>query len=154
MSEPGAVYIRPMTKADLDGVMVIEQASYPAPWKREHFLQEIHSHTSFPHVAVLDEQVAGYLCLMSLFEEAQILNIAVAPQQRGRGVARKLMELALELARERGAQVLVLEVRESNVAAIKLYEQFGFVQYFTRKGYYEGKEDALLMEKILVSKPE
>lgn len=129
--------------------MAIEQVSYPTPWKREHFLQEIHSHTSFPYVAAIDELVVGYVCLMSLFEEAQILNIAVAPQQRGRGVARMLMELAVSTARERGAEVLSLEVRESNAAAIRLYEAFGFVRYFVRKGYYEGKEDALLMEKML-----
>ncbi|MFA7062453.1 MAG: ribosomal protein S18-alanine N-acetyltransferase [Pedobacter sp.] len=143
-----------MTKSDLDGVLAIEQVSYPTPWRREHFLQEIHLHTSFPYVAVLDEMVVGYVCLMSLFEEAQILNIAVAPQQRGRGVARMLMELAVSIAREHGAEVLVLEVRESNTAAIKLYEDFGFERYFLRKGYYEGKEDALLMEKILASKPD
>ena len=152
MSVPETVNIRPMTKSDLDGVLAIEQVSYPTPWRREHFLQEIHLHTSFPYVAVLDEMVVGYVCLMSLFEEAQILNIAVAPQQRGRGVARMLMELAVSIARERGAEVLVLEVRESNTAAIKLYEDFGFERYFLRKGYYEGKEDALLMEKILASK--
>ena len=149
MSEPETVHIRPMTKSDLDGVMDIEQVSYPAPWKREHFLQEIHSHTSFPYVAVIDELVVGYVCLMSLFEDAQILNIAVAPQQRGKGIARKLLELAVSTARERGAEVLALEVRELNAAAIKMYEDFGFVRYFVRKGYYEGKEDALLMEKIL-----
>jgi len=154
MSVPETVNIRPMTKSDLDGVLAIEQVSYPTPWRREHFLQEIHLHTSFPYVAVLDEMVVGYVCLMSLFEEAQILNIAVAPQQRGRGVARMLMELAVSIAREHGAEVLVLEVRESNTAAIKLYEDFGFERYFLRKGYYEGKEDALLMEKILASKPD
>ena len=149
MSEPGTVHIRPMTRADLDGVLAIEQVSYPSPWKREHFLQEIHSHTSFPYVAVIGELVVGYVCLMALLEEAQILNIAVAPQQRGRGVARMLMELAVGAARERGAEVLVLEVRESNAAAIRLYEEFGFERYSVRKGYYEGKEDALLMEKML-----
>lgn len=138
-----------MAASDLDAVLAIEQVSYPAPWKREHFLQEIHSPLSFPSVAVVGEQVIGYLCLMSLFEEAQIMNIAVAPQQRGRGVGRRLVELAISTARAKGAETLVLEVRESNAAAIALYEAFGFVRYFVRKGYYEGKEDALLMEKAL-----
>jgi ribosomal-protein-alanine N-acetyltransferase len=142
--------IRPMANSDLDGVLAIEQISYPAPWKREHFLQEIFSHSSFPYVAVLDDQIAGFVCLMSLFEEAQILNIAVAPQYRCKGVAGKLLELAVGIARERGAEVLTLEVRESNASAIRLYEGFGFVRYFVRKGYYEGKEDALLMEKPLI----
>lgn len=149
MTEPDVVIIRPMATSDLDEVLAIELISYPVPWNREHFLQEIHSPLSFPSVAVADGPVVGYLCLMSLFEEAQIMNIAVAPQQRGRGIGRLLMEQAVVTAREKGAEMLVLEVRESNAAAIALYEAFGFVRYFVRKGYYEGKEDALMMEKML-----
>jgi ribosomal-protein-alanine N-acetyltransferase len=143
--------IRPMTKSDLDQVMVIERLSYPTPWKPEHFLQEIHSPLSFPFVATINGEVAAYLCLMSLFEEAQIMNIAVAPQKRGIGLARKLIELAIETARSKGAENLVLEVRESNMAAIALYESFGFVRYFVRKRYYDGLEDAVLMEKALIN---
>jgi [ribosomal protein S18]-alanine N-acetyltransferase len=149
MRESAVVTIRPMTRPDLDGVLAIEQASFPIPWKREHFLQEIHSHISFPFVAVCEETVIGYVCMTSLFEEAQIMDIAVAPEHRGRGVGRMLMEQAIVIAREKGAERLVLEVRESNVAAIALYERFGFVHYWVRKGYYEGKENALLMEKAL-----
>ncbi|NVN91909.1 MAG: ribosomal protein S18-alanine N-acetyltransferase [Desulfuromonadales bacterium] len=149
MCEPAAVTIRPMETSDLDDVLLIEQASFPTPWKREHFLQEIHSHLSFPSVAVSHGAVIGYVCVMSLFEEAQIMDIAVAPGQRGRGVGDMLVEQAIAIAREKGAEQLVLEVRESNLAAIGLYERFGFVRYFVRKGYYEGKEDALLMEKVL-----
>ena len=149
MCEHAAVTIRPMVKPDLDQVLDIEQGSFPTPWKREHFLQEIHSPLSFPFVAECDGRVAGYVCLMSLFEEAQIMDIAVAPGQRGRGVGRALVEQAIAIARQKGAERLVLEVRESNLAAIGLYEKFGFERYFVRRGYYEGKEDALLMEKAL-----
>jgi len=149
MCESAAVTIRPMTRLDLDEVLAIEHASFPSPWKREHFLQEIHSHLSFPFVAVCEGSVIGYVCLMSLFEEAQIMDIAVAPEHRAKGVGRMLLEQAIAVAREKGAERLVLEVRQSNVPAIRLYEYFGFVEYFVRKGYYEGKEDALLMEKAL-----
>lgn len=141
--------IRVMVRTDLDAVMAIEQVCYPAPWKREHFIQEIHSHLSFPFVAQIDGAVVGYVCLMSLFEEAQILNIAVDPARRGHGVARLLMDHAIAVAREQKAELLTLEVRASNAAAIGLYERYGFVRYFVRRGYYEGKEDALLMEKDL-----
>jgi len=149
MPEPGIITIRSMTEADLDAILAIERVSFPKPWKREFFLQEIHSHLSFPFVAVLDGAIVGYVCLMSLFEEAQIMNIAVDPLQRGRGVARMLLEQAIITAREKGAQLLVLEVRVSNSSAIRLYERFGFVPFSVRKGYYENKEDALLMEKPL-----
>jgi ribosomal-protein-alanine N-acetyltransferase len=149
MTGSEALIIRPMVRSDLDQVMVIERLSYSTPWKPEHFLQEIHSPLSFPFVATVNGEVSAYLCLMSLFEEAQIMNIAVAPNRRGLGLAKKLMELAIETSRGKGAETLVLEVRESNAAAIALYESFGFVRYFVRKRYYDGQEDAILMEKSL-----
>lgn len=145
----GTITIRSMAEPDLDAILAIEQVSYPKPWKREHFLQEIHSPLAFPFVAVCNGTVIGYVCLMSLFEEAQILNISVAPQQRCQGVAALLLEQAIAKARECGAQLLVLEVRVSNAVAIRLYERFGFVRFDLRKEYYENKEDAFLMEKAL-----
>lgn len=150
MPAPEKIIIRSMTEPDLDAILSIEQVSFPSPWKREYFLHEIHSPLSFPYVAVLDGTIAGYVCLMSLFEEAQIMNIAVALQQRGQGVAGMLLEQAVITAREQGAQLLILEVRVSNAAAIRLYERFGFVRFSVRKAYYENNEDALLMEKALV----
>ena len=142
-------HIRPMTEPDLDAVLVIEQASFPSPWKREHFQHEITAPHSFPFVAECDGIIAGYVCLMSLFEEAQILDIAVAPEQRGRGVARLLMDHSVLVAREKGAELLVLEVRASNSSAITLYERCGFVRTGVRSKYYEGRDDAVLMEKSL-----
>ncbi len=150
MSLLEAVIIRPMSEPDLDGVLEIEQASFPTPWRREHFLHEIEARHSFPLVAVHDDKVIGYVVLMSLFEEAQILDVAVAPEQRGRGLARSLMEAALRIAMEQGAEVLALEVRASNTPAITLYERLDFVRTGTRRGYYEGTEDAVLMERSLI----
>lgn len=146
MSSHHPSIIRPMTSADLDAVLAIEQASFPAPWKREHFEHEITVAHGFPAVAECDGVVAGYVCLMSLFEEAQILDIAVAPEQRGQGIARPLMEYAIATARAHGAEVLALEVRANNTPAIALYEQYGFIRTGVRSRYYEGKDDALLME--------
>ncbi|QEM68811.1 ribosomal-protein-alanine N-acetyltransferase [Geobacter sp. FeAm09] len=149
MSAPGTVDIRPMTEADLEGVLAIEQASFSHPWRREHFLHELASSHSFPFVAVVEGSVGGYVCLMSLFEEAEILDIAVAPHLRGRGIARALLEHAVAMARGRLAGIMRLEVRVSNRAAIALYERFGFSRSGMRPKYYEGVEDALLMEKLL-----
>jgi len=143
------INIRPMTEADLDPVLAIESASFPAPWCREHFVNELEARYSFPYIAEVDETVVGYVCLMSLFEEAQILDIAVDPLLRGNGVARLLMDHAVSVALEKGAVVLSLEVRASNVAAIALYERCGFMCAGLRKKYYEGMEDAVLMEKRL-----
>lgn len=143
------INIRQMTEADLDQVLAIESSSFPAPWCREHFLHELKARYSFPYIAEVDETVVGYVCLMSLFEEAQILDIAVDPLLRGHGIARMLMEHAVSVVLENGGEVLSLEVRASNIAAIALYERCGFMCAGLRKKYYDGMEDAVLMEKRL-----
>jgi len=150
MSGPEAIIIRPMTEPDLDAVQVIEQTSFPVPWQRVHFLHELSAPHSFPFVAATEGTVVGYVCLQSLFEEAQILDIAVDPRQRGKGIARLLMAHAFAAAREQGAEFMALEVRASNTPAITLYERLGFVRTHVRQGYYEGREDAVLMEKSLL----
>jgi ribosomal-protein-alanine N-acetyltransferase len=135
-----------MTEGDIGTVLLIEQASFAIPWKSEHFLHEISAPYSLPFIAECKGEVAGYLCLTVLFEDAQILDIAVDPKLRGSGIARSLMKLAIELATERGAEVLSLEVRCTNTVAIRLYERFGFMKTGTRLKYYEGRDDAVLME--------
>jgi len=142
-------YIRPMAADDLDAVLTIEQASYPTPWRWEHFEHELSAPYSFPFVAESNGTIVGYVCLMSLFEDAQILDIVVAPEQRGRGVARMLMDQAISVALEKDAEVLALEVRASNIAAITFYERCGFVRTGIRSKYYEGVDDAVLMEMSL-----
>ena len=141
--------IRPMSETDLEAVLLIEQSSFPLPWKREHFLHEINAPHSFPFVAECDGAIAGYVCLMSLFEEAQILDIAVAFDQRGRGVGRLLMEKALAVAHEKGTEIMALEVRESGAAAIGLYQALGFRWVGIRANYYGASENAVLMEKTI-----
>lgn len=150
MNHKNIPVIRAMNSDDLETVLVIEQASFSTPWQLEHFQHEIAAPHSFPFVAELGGVIAGYVCLMSLFEEAQILDIAVAPEQRGRGVARILMDHAISVAREKNAELLALEVKASNISAITLYERCGFVRTGVRHKYYEGRDDAVLMEKSLL----
>jgi ribosomal-protein-alanine N-acetyltransferase len=149
-----SLYVRAMIEDDLDAVMLIETASYTNPWQHEHFRDEIAARYSWPLVAVEDESVAGYLCLMCLFEEAQVLNVAVSPGRRGSGIARLLLDHAFRLALEQGAEKVALEVRASNSAAISLYQQLGFTRVGIRVKYYESAEDAILMEKILKENPQ
>jgi ribosomal-protein-alanine N-acetyltransferase len=147
------LHVRPMTEDDLDAVLAIEKASYSTPWSCEHFRNEMAARYSWPFVAVEENCVIGYVCVMSLFEEAQILNVAVSPSRRGRGVARMLLKQAFSLALEKGAELMSLEVRASNSAAIALYEQLGFKQVGIRARYYDSVEDAILMDKIIKENP-
>lgn len=143
------IVIRNMELCDLDEVVVIECASFSTPWKLEHFKHEIDAMHSYPLVAVCGNKILGYLCLMSLFEEAQVLDIAVDPSKRGRCVAQRLLEYAENLALTKGATYICLEVRQSNVAARNLYHKNGYLETGTRPRYYESTEDAILMEKQL-----
>jgi [ribosomal protein S18]-alanine N-acetyltransferase len=91
--------------------------------------------------------IAGYICFWSVADEIQILNIAVRKTLRRKGIARKLIELAIQTGDRQKARIVALEVRKSNLSARKLYESFGFRTVGERPGYYGAqKESAILME--------
>ena len=143
----GEITICPMTEEDLDEILAIENDSFPLPWNRDHFHDELESAHAFPLVAFdPDENIIGYICPRLLFDEGHILNVAVKRADRGSGVGRLLVERVLRDCREGGADTISLEVRPSNHAAISLYRQLGFVETGKRRNYYENGEDALLME--------
>ncbi|HET6419075.1 MAG TPA: ribosomal protein S18-alanine N-acetyltransferase [Geobacteraceae bacterium] len=138
-----------MTEDDLDEVLVIENASFPSPWSRTLFVSELNSPHSFPMVAVdSGEAVVGFICPMLVVDEGHILDVAVAPVFREMGVGRLLVEKVLDECRMQGAEFVSLEVRVSNLKAISLYRQLGFIITGRRKRYYENGEDALLMEYV------
>jgi ribosomal-protein-alanine N-acetyltransferase len=141
------IVVKPMKEADLDEVLVVEAASFPSPWSRQHFLGELASPLSFPLVArTADETIVGYICSMLVLDEGTILNVAVRPGFRSRGIGRLLVESALNEFREMGAAFVALEVRPTNLAAFSLYESLGFIITGRRSAYYANGEDAVLME--------
>jgi len=141
------ITIRAMTEADLEEVLAIEFDSFPFPWSRDHFLDELKSSHAFPLVALdREDKIAGYICPRMLLEEGHIFNVAVRRDYRRRGVARLLVGRMLDDCRERGVTLVFLEVRHSNKEAIPLYRQLGFVETGRRRRYYENGEDAILME--------
>ncbi|BDV43224.1 ribosomal-protein-alanine acetyltransferase [Geotalea uraniireducens] len=140
------VSISPMSYQDLDEVIAIEAESFSRPWNRDHFAAELQSPHSFPLAARnADGRIAGYICPMLVHDEGEILDVAVAPGYRGQGIGRQLLQRALGDLRQRGAAVVMLEVRISNMPAIELYRRAGFSESGSRKRYYENGEDALLM---------
>jgi ribosomal-protein-alanine N-acetyltransferase len=141
------ITIRAMTEADLEEVLAIENDSFPLPWNRDHFLDELRSGHAFPLIALdQEEKIIGYICPRLLLDEGHIFNVAVRRVFRGKGVARLLVDKVVSDCREGGGTVVFLEVRHSNEAAIALYRQLGFVETGRRRNYYEHGEDAILME--------
>lgn len=150
MTGLGDITICPMTEEDLEQVLAIETASYPRPWARGHFLDELRSPYAFPMVAMDGSgSVAGYICSTMLFDEAEIRNVAVRPDLRSHGVGRMLVEYVLSECSNRNASYVGLEVRASNLPARSLYENLGFRETGRRPKYYENGEDAILMECLL-----
>ena len=148
MRIPASIKILPMTSFDIDVVMEIENASFPRPWLREFFEKELKSPISYCFVekAVLDgrEMLAGYIVFWIVADEAHILNIAVKPEMRNRGLGKRLLSFSLVFMLEKGVKEAYLEVRTSNESAKKLYDRFGFKGVYVRKKYY-GNEDAVVM---------
>jgi ribosomal-protein-alanine N-acetyltransferase len=138
--------IRRMEESDLDAVMEIESSSFSTPWSRASFRNLLGRDDATLWVAVIDGNVAGYAVVWYVLREAELGNLAVAPGWRRRGLGRRLLDLALDISRERGAERIYLEVRVSNRVAQELYELRGFQHVGLRRRYYRVPvEDARVM---------
>ena len=142
---------RPMLEADLDQVVEIEKASMPSPWSKELFDEELKRAAAHYFVVEEDGKVAGYMGYWEAPDEAHIINLAIAPDFRNKGLGQKMMEQCLNYAAKRGAHLATLEVRQSNEAAQRLYEKCDFRTVAIRKKYYsDNLEDAIVMIKEMV----
>lgn len=134
----------------LPQIQDIEERSFPDPWTREQltFYLKTMGHTLL--AAYEGEELVGYLCLDYVLDEGGIANFAVSPEHRRQGIGKALLSAAEDRARELKLASLTLEVRQSNLAAIALYEGQGYrLAGLRRKYYVNPNEDALLMTKEL-----
>ncbi len=138
---------RPMQDEDVPEVMLIEQHAYRFHWTEGIFRECLHVGYGC-WVMELGGGIGGYGILSMMVGEAHLLNICVAPAWQRQGYGTLLLEHFIELARERGAYQMLLEVRPSNKAALHLYHGRGFEDVGVRKNYYpgeHGREDALIL---------
>ena len=140
-----ASYFRALLLKDADKMAQLEAECFPRPWGREDFWREATSEHSCYVVALIGEEIIGYAGSWISFAEAQIINIALAPEYRGMGLSRPLMQAMIALVKRRGVTAMTLEVRPSNVPARRLYFGLGFQDNGMRRGYYEDGEDAVIM---------
>ena len=139
--------IRRMTIEDVDAVTAIEAATFPTPWSRKSFEEEMTRNACARYlVAEVDGEVVGYAGMWVVIDEGHITNIAVRADQRGKGIGRLLTEGLVQYAANLCVTYMTLEVRRSNTVAQNLYQSVGFVSIGVRKKYYEDNgEDALFM---------
>ena len=142
--------LRPLQLRDLAAIEEIEHRSYPTPWSRSMFASELSKPSSLCLGAFDSEtgRLVGYLVISRYVDAWHVMNVAVDPDHRGRGVATMLLERLFDLTADDARRGYTLEVRVSNDKAISLYERLGFRSRGLRRGYYtDNREDALIMWK-------
>lgn len=138
------VVIEKMQKEHLDGVVEIEKNCFSNPWSRADLQAQLGLDTSHFAVALVGEKVVGYMGLQIFCGEGYVTNVAVLPEYRRQGIARRLIDRQLE----NEMSFISLEVRKSNAPAISLYEKVGFENVGTRPKFYSNPtEDAVIMTK-------
>lgn len=140
--------IRLMQAADVEAVAKIERLVQSHPWTLKQFEDAVTAYQST--VIEVQGQVAGFCILQPVLDEANLLLMAIDPAQQGQGLGYQLLEASVAMLKNNPVQIF-LEVRESNLAAIKLYEKSGFHQIDLRKNYYPNsngsREHAIIMVK-------
>ncbi len=141
----------PMSEADLDWVVAHELELHAYPWSRGNFLDSLGAGYA-AWIQQLGGKRTAYAVVLSVLDEAHLLNISVCREAQGRGLGGAMLRHLCEQARGRGASQFFLEVRPSNLPALSLYRRVGFEPIGRRKGYYpapDGREDAIVMRLAL-----
>ena len=129
-------------------VAALEQECFSDPWSEESVASELDNPLSLWFVCLEGERVLGYVGSQTVLDETDMMNVAVSPGFRRRGIAEHLIETLILTLKPRGSRSLSLEVRASNAPAIALYRKLGFVQVGRRPNYYRHpKEDGLILRK-------
>ncbi len=145
------IELRRLRVEDLGAIEEIERVSYPTPWSRSMFASELAKPSSicvgaFDVESIETGTLVGYMIISRYVDAWHVMNIAVAPTHRRRGIARQLLEHLFSLTDRDARRGYTLEVRVSNTGAQKLYEQLGFKPRGLRRGYYtDNREDAIIM---------
>lgn len=144
MGSAVTVEIITLSPEDIDTLVAMESANQPRPWSEGVFNDELAANSRI-YLGVVDgETLYGFGGMMVSGDEAHITNLLVAPDQRRKGFARRLMISLIDAALDNGARHLTLEVRSKNEAGISLYQRFGMAPVGVRKDYY-GDDDALVL---------
>ena len=142
------IEIREMKAQDVPQIAELERICFNDPWSAQSIATELDNSLSCWLVATDGEKVVGYVGSQTVLDGSDMMNIAVAPDFRRKGLAEALVNALIDCLRQRKSRCLILEVRVSNTPAITLYEKLGFVEIGRRKNYYRNpKEDALILRK-------
>jgi ribosomal-protein-alanine N-acetyltransferase len=142
------IQLQRVAEAHVSQIAELEKLCFSAPWSRNSVASELNNPLSLWLVATDGDTVAGYIGSQSVMGEADMMNVAVHPDYRRKGIGKQLVEALVASLKDNGVYSLTLEVRASNEPAISLYDQLGFTQVGRRPNYYrDPREDALILRK-------
>ena len=141
--------IRKWEEKDNIRICELEKECFSDPWSYNMIADTFSSPNFLGYVIEENEVVQGYIGSTFLFEDAEILLVAVSKEFRKRGFGELLVRTDLDHLKEKGVEKVFLEVRKSNIPAFSCYQKCGFVPIGIRKGYYGNGEDAIVMERKL-----
>ena len=140
--------IETMNSSHVKQIAELEKICFSDPWSERSIASELDNKLAFWLVAVEGESVAGYIGSQTVMDETDMMNVAVHPDFRRKGIAEALVNDLVDYLKKIGSHCLTLEVRASNAPAISLYEKLGFAEIGRRKNYYRNpREDALILRK-------
>ena len=142
-----SIEVLPATAANIDDIVRIEKESFSDPWSEQSFRTLVENPNALVLVAAgVDGLIVGYTAAIDGWYDGEILNVAVAADARRQGVGGLLLDSAMRTLRTKSVKRLYLEARESNTAALSLYESRGFVRVSIRRNYYRRPvENALVL---------
>ena len=144
-----SITIHEMKREHLDSLVELEKICFSQPWSYKSLEEELTNDTAYFYVAMIGDEVVGYIGLYIVCESCFVTNVAVFPQYRNQGIATALIRRAFLTATAHGTDFISLEVRKSNTAAISLYKSLHFEEMGLRKNYYRNPpEDALIMTRL------
>lgn len=135
-----------MTDRDIEQVSKIENETFSMPWSKDAFREFLKRKDTIYIVAEVNNEIVGYCGLWNIVQEGNINNFAVNKQYRKKHIGFEMLTKLIEIGNEQRINAYTLEVRQSNVAAIRLYHKIGFREDGIRKNFYESpREDAIIM---------
>ena len=148
MTEEAKIIVRGLSEKDMPEVAANEALCFTQPWAGHNFLEALDRKDLLYVVADAGGRIVGHAGVFTVMGDGEIINVAVHPDFRGKGIAYQMLSYLMGIAPEIGTEDFTLEVRAGNKAAIRLYEKLGFETEGVRPGFYDfPKEDALIMWK-------
>ena len=141
-----AITVSKMTEGDAASLAEIDKIVFGGSFTKDDFINYLDSSIYYFYVAKIDEKAVGYIGYMLIADEADIINIGILPEYRGKSIGNMLMSAMIQELKKNSATCVHLEVRKSNSVAISLYKKYGFIDTGVSKNHYkEPTEDAIRM---------